>query len=106
MSGEEAPRARDVFVNRNLRMGSVELIGFDMDYTLAIYHMRRLEQLSFDMTLAKLVGQYGYTPVIGHLLYDHHFVMRGLAVDRVTRQHPEDGSVRARGARRGTGCGR
>ncbi|MBN1205043.1 MAG: HAD-IG family 5'-nucleotidase [Myxococcaceae bacterium] len=79
----EAPRARDVFVNRNLRMSTVELIGFDMDYTLAIYHMRRLEQLSFDMTLAKLVGEYGYNPVIGHLLYDHHFVMRGLAVDRV-----------------------
>jgi 5'-nucleotidase len=79
----DAPRARDVFVNRNLRMSTVELIGFDMDYTLAIYHMRRLEQLSFDMTLAKLVGEYGYNPVIGHLLYDHHFVMRGLAVDRV-----------------------
>ncbi|MFL5350054.1 MAG: HAD-IG family 5'-nucleotidase [Hyalangium sp.] len=79
----EVPRARDVFVNRNLRMSSIELVGFDMDYTLAIYHMRRLEQLSFDMTLAKLVGEYGYNPVIGHLLYDHHFVMRGLAVDRV-----------------------
>ncbi|XXF81349.1 HAD-IG family 5'-nucleotidase [Myxococcaceae bacterium GXIMD 01537] len=74
--------ARDIFVNRNLRMSSVELIGFDMDYTLAIYHMRRLEQLSYDMTLAKLVSEYGYPPVIGHLLYDHHFVMRGLAVDR------------------------
>jgi 5'-nucleotidase len=81
---EEAPRARDVFVNRNLRMGAIDLIGFDMDYTLAIYHMRRLEQLSFDMTLARLVSQYGYPPVIGHLLYDHHFVMRGLAVDRQT----------------------
>ncbi len=40
-----------VFVNRNLRMADIELVGFDMDYTLAIYHMRRLEQLSFDMTL-------------------------------------------------------
>ncbi|WP_164020163.1 HAD-IG family 5'-nucleotidase [Pyxidicoccus trucidator] len=77
------PRAREVFVNRNLRMSSVELIGFDMDYTLAIYHMRRLEQLSFDMTLAKLVTEYGYPPVVGGLLYDHHFVMRGLAVDRL-----------------------
>ncbi|SDE75840.1 HAD-IG family 5'-nucleotidase [Myxococcus virescens] len=76
-------RARDIFVNRNLRMASVELFGFDMDYTLAIYHMRRLEQLSFDMTLAKLVSEYGYPPVVGGLLYDHHFVMRGLAVDRV-----------------------
>ena len=39
------PRARDIFVNRNLRMSGIELVGFDMDYTLAIYHMRRLEQL-------------------------------------------------------------
>ncbi|MDC0706857.1 HAD-IG family 5'-nucleotidase [Stigmatella sp. ncwal1] len=81
---QDTPRARDVFVNRNLRMASIDLIGFDMDYTLAIYHMRRLEQLSFDMTLTKLVSDYGYPPVVGGLLYDHHFVMRGLAVDRAT----------------------
>ncbi|NOK17452.1 HAD-IG family 5'-nucleotidase [Corallococcus carmarthensis] len=79
----QVPHARDVFVNRNLRMDHVELIGFDMDYTLAIYHMRRLEQLSFDMTIAKLISEYGYPPFVGGLLYDHHFVMRGLAVDRV-----------------------
>ena len=76
------PRARDIFVNRNLRMAGVELIGFDMDYTLAIYHMRRLEQLAYDMTLAKLVSERGYPSVVGQLQYDHHFVMRGLAVDK------------------------
>jgi HAD superfamily 5'-nucleotidase-like hydrolase len=76
------PRARDIFVNRNLRMAGVELIGFDMDYTLAIYHMRRLEQLAYDMTLARLVSERGYPTVIGQLQYDHHFVMRGLAVDK------------------------
>jgi HAD superfamily 5'-nucleotidase-like hydrolase len=78
----KVPRARDIFVNRNLRMSSIDCIGFDMDYTLAIYHLRRLEQLSFDMTLAKLVSDRGYPPVIGQLQYDHHFVMRGLAVDK------------------------
>ncbi|WNG47469.1 HAD-IG family 5'-nucleotidase [Archangium minus] len=78
----EVPRARDIFVNRNLRMTSVELIGFDMDYTLAIYHMRRLEQLAYDMTIAKLVSERGYPSVIGQLQYDHHFVIRGLAVDK------------------------
>jgi len=76
-------RARDIFVNRNLRMSGIELVGFDMDYTLAIYHMRRLEQLAYDMTLAKLIGERGYPPVVGNLQYDHHFVMRGLAVDKV-----------------------
>ncbi|MBM7116554.1 HAD-IG family 5'-nucleotidase [Archangium primigenium] len=75
-------RARDIFVNRNLRMSGIELVGFDMDYTLAIYHMRRLEQLAYDMTLAKLICERGYPSVIGHLQYDHHFVMRGLAVDK------------------------
>ncbi len=78
-----ALHARDVFVNRNLRMAGIELIGFDMDYTLAIYHMRRLEQLAYDMTLAKLVSEKGYPAVVGQLQYDHHFVMRGLAVDKV-----------------------
>ena len=28
-------------------MDEIELIGFDMDYTLAIYHLRQLEQLAF-----------------------------------------------------------
>ncbi|WPB82469.1 HAD-IG family 5'-nucleotidase [Archangium violaceum] len=78
----QVPRARDIFVNRNLRMAGVDLIGFDMDYTLAIYHMRRLEQLAYDMTLAKLVSERGYPTAIGQLQYDHHFVMRGLAVDK------------------------
>jgi HAD superfamily 5'-nucleotidase-like hydrolase len=76
-------RARQIFVNRNLRMSRIELVGFDMDYTLAIYHMRRIEQLSFDMTLAKLVSEYGYPPEIAQVQYDHQFVMRGLAVDKL-----------------------
>jgi len=79
----EAPYERRIFTNRDLNFDSIAIIGFDMDYTLAIYHMRRLEQLSFDMTLAKLITEYRYPPLVGHLLYDHHFVMRGLAVDRV-----------------------
>lgn len=79
----EIGRSREVFVNRNMRMANVELIGFDMDYTLAIYHMRRIEQLSFDMTLQRLVSQLGYPSQISQVQYDHSFVMRGLMVDKV-----------------------
>ncbi|MDQ3264235.1 MAG: HAD-IG family 5'-nucleotidase [Myxococcota bacterium] len=79
----ETGRSREVFVNRNMRMSNVELIGFDMDYTLAIYHMRRIEQLSFDMTLERLVSQLGYPAQISQIQYDHSFVMRGLMVDKV-----------------------
>jgi HAD superfamily 5'-nucleotidase-like hydrolase len=78
----EIERARQIFVNRNLRMSKIDLIGFDMDYTLAIYHMRRIEQLSFDMTLKRLIEHHGYSPEISGVLYDHQFVMRGLAVDK------------------------
>ena len=63
-------------------MEKVALVGFDMDYTLAIYHMRRIEQLSFDMTLAKLISDYDYPLDIGLIHYDHHFGMRGLVVDK------------------------
>ncbi len=82
---EKSPieRARAVFVNRNLRMAHIGLVGFDMDYTLAIYHMRRIEQLSFDMTLAKLVAEYGYPEEVGEIHYDHQFVMRGTVVDKL-----------------------
>ena len=74
--------ARGIYVNRNLRMARIEIIGFDMDYTLAIYHMRRIEQLSFDMTLARLVSEYRYPAEVGQIHYDHEFGMRGLLVDK------------------------
>src|SRR5260370_19486558 len=70
-------RARQIFVNRNLRMSRIELVGFDMDYTLPIYHIRRIEQLSFDTTLAKLVSEHSYPPEIAQVQCDHQFVMRG-----------------------------
>jgi HAD superfamily 5'-nucleotidase-like hydrolase len=75
-------RARQVFVNRNLRMSTIELVGFDMDYTLAIYHQRRIEQLSFELTLQKLVDSYGYPPDILQIPYDFHFAIRGLFIDK------------------------
>jgi 5'-nucleotidase len=80
----EVDRAREIFVNRNLRMDKIELVGFDMDYTLAIYHLRRIEQLSFEMTQAKLVSHYGYPDAIRELPYDHLMGMRGIAVDKLS----------------------
>ena len=76
------PRSRQIYVNRNLKMANVSAVGFDMDYTLAIYHLRRIEQLSFDMTVAKLISKFGYPEEIAQIKYDHSFVMRGLFVDK------------------------
>jgi HAD superfamily 5'-nucleotidase-like hydrolase len=79
----DTPPPREVFVNRNLHLGNVELIGFDMDYTLAIYHQRRLELLSYDMTVERLVTHHGYPEQLRQVPYDHQFVQRGLFVDKV-----------------------
>lgn len=78
----DTPPPRQVFVNRSLHLADVELIGFDMDYTLAIYHQRRLETLSYDMTVERLVTAGGYPPEIRGIPYDHLFVQRGLFVDK------------------------
>ena len=64
-------------------MSKVELVGFDMDYTLAIYHMRRIEQLSFEMTLERMISERGYPKALTSLTYDHAFGMRGLVVDKL-----------------------
>ncbi len=79
----EVPRARQIFVNRNLRMDRVEAVGFDMDYTLALYHLRRLETLAFQMTLGRMVEAHGYPVEIGAIAYDPAFVIRGLVIDKL-----------------------
>jgi 5'-nucleotidase len=79
----EVPRARQIFVNRNLRMDKVELVGFDMDYTLAMYHLQRLEELAFGMTLARMISALAYPAQIGALRYDPAFVCRGLVMDKL-----------------------
>jgi HAD superfamily 5'-nucleotidase-like hydrolase len=79
----EVPRAREVFVNRNLRMDRIEAVGFDMDYTIAMYHLQRLETLAFRMTLARMIDALGYPPSVGALQYDPEFVIRGVVVDKL-----------------------
>ncbi len=78
----DIPRRLRVFCNRNLRMDQVEMIGFDMDYTLALYHQDKLEELSTELTLGKLVEQHGYPAEIRTLTYDPRWAIRGLMVDR------------------------
>jgi len=80
--GLELPRSRQIYTNRNLRMDAISMIGFDMDYTLAVYSMRQIEELAFQFTLDRLVQKKGYPEEIRALRYDHEFVIRGLVVDK------------------------
>jgi len=81
--GALAPsRVRRIYVNRNLRLDQVDAVGFDMDYTLAIYQLREMESLAFRMTLARMIEQLRYPEEIRDLQYDREFVIRGLVVDK------------------------
>jgi HAD superfamily 5'-nucleotidase-like hydrolase len=74
-------RADRVFVNRNLRMTGIEWVGFDMDYTLAIYRQQAMDALSIELTAERLVRR-GYPAYLTRLSYDTRFPIRGLLIDR------------------------
>ncbi len=78
----DVSRARRIFCNRNLKMANIELIGFDMDYTLALYQQDQLERLSIELTLRKLVENHGYEEEIHGLTYDPRLAIRGVVIDR------------------------
>ncbi|MBI5498199.1 MAG: HAD-IG family 5'-nucleotidase [Deltaproteobacteria bacterium] len=73
---------RQVFVNRNLDLSQVSWVGFDMDYTLAIYKRLPMEELQYQLTMEKLITKKGYPAEIRNLPYDLPFVIRGLVVDK------------------------
>ena len=75
------PRADRVFVNRDLRLSGVDWVGFDMDYTLAIYRQERMDALSVELTVERLIKR-GYPTALKELVYDTRFPIRGLLVDR------------------------
>ena len=77
----DVSRKHRVFCNRNLKMTTVDIIGFDMDYTLALYQQERLEHLSIELTLAKLIKNLGYPSEIETLHYDSKLAIRGMVVD-------------------------
>jgi HAD superfamily 5'-nucleotidase-like hydrolase len=80
--GLDLPHSRQIYTNRSLRLDGISMVGFDMDYTLAVYSMRNIEELAFRMTLQRLVEKKGYPAAIARLQYDHEFVIRGLVVDK------------------------
>ena len=82
--GRDVPPPRQVFVNRNLRMDKVEVVGFDMDYTLAVYQLLHLEELAFELTLERMVRDRGWPDRLRQLRYDAEFVIRGLVIDKLT----------------------
>src|SRR5688500_13910170 len=74
--------AQAVYTNRDLDLSQIKLVGFDMDYTLAIYKKQPMEQLQYDLTVERLIQRAGYPVAIRTLTYDPTFIVRGLILDK------------------------
>ncbi|MBZ0117886.1 MAG: HAD-IG family 5'-nucleotidase [Sandaracinaceae bacterium] len=77
----DLPSRRRVYVNRSLRFDLVGMVGFDMDYTLAIYRQDEMDRLSVEATANKLV-ELGYPERVRAMPYRTDFPIRGLLIDR------------------------
>jgi len=75
------PAGRRVYCNRNLRLDQVKAVGFDMDYTLAVYRQAEMDRLSIEATVSKLVDR-GYPEELLSMKYRTDFPIRGLLIDR------------------------
>ncbi|MCA9540966.1 MAG: HAD-IG family 5'-nucleotidase [Myxococcales bacterium] len=84
---DESPQSdptRRIYANRNLDLSRVDVIGFDMDYTLAPYHQHAMDELSIRMTVDKLIKNRGYPEELRTVVLDHAFIIRGLMIDKET----------------------
>jgi 5'-nucleotidase len=80
--GSHVPeRARRIFCNRNIRLDQIDWVGFDMDYTLAVYDQPKMDRLTILAALPKLIAR-GYPESLCDVDYVLDFAMRGLVVDR------------------------
>jgi 5'-nucleotidase len=76
------PPGRQVFANRDLRFDQIDMIGFDMDYTLLSYLRVPMESLAHRLTVDRLINKRGYPEALREKPYDPEFVIRGLVVDK------------------------
>ena len=74
-------RHRRIFCNRNLRMSDLTWVGFDMDYTLAIYNQQEMDELSIKATVEKLIAR-GYPDWVRSIPKRTEFPVRGLLIDK------------------------
>jgi 5'-nucleotidase len=79
--GPGIARASRVFCNRDLRMSQIAWVGFDMDYTLAIYDQPEMDRLSIEATIKKLIGR-GYPDFVAEIPHALDFPVRGLLIDK------------------------
>ena len=79
---QDFPPHRRVFTNRNLRLESIQAIGFDMDHTLAVYNTENFDRLCFEMAIERLIAIKGFPEAIRAVEWRPAAAIRGLIVDK------------------------
>jgi HAD superfamily 5'-nucleotidase-like hydrolase len=75
------PPEKRVYVNRNLRLGGIKAVGFDLDHTLAHYDPHPVGRLAYHATLAKLIENLGYPEDTAEIPFEPDSAVRGLVID-------------------------
>jgi len=73
-----APPERRIFCNRTLNLRGIRAIGYDLDYTLAHYHVAEWERTSFEHLRRKLLAR-GWP--VEEARFDLHAYQVGLILD-------------------------
>ncbi|XP_038979073.1 5'-nucleotidase domain-containing protein DDB_G0275467 isoform X2 [Phoenix dactylifera] len=73
---------KGIYVNKNLRLDTIQVYGFDYDYTLAHYS-ENLQSLIYDLAKKHLVNELKYPESCLQFEYDPTFPIRGLYYDRL-----------------------
>ncbi|MBL4819085.1 MAG: HAD-IG family 5'-nucleotidase [Deltaproteobacteria bacterium] len=73
---------RTIYTNRTLDLNEIKAVGFDMDYTLANYHKKSMENLQYKQTIDYLVKKLNYPATLYQLNYDSSLSIRGLVLDK------------------------
>lgn len=71
-----------IYVNKNLRLDTIQVYGFDYDYTLAHYSSD-LQSLIYDLAKNYLVNELKYPESCLQFEYDPTFPIRGLYYDKL-----------------------
>ncbi|HET6330975.1 MAG TPA: HAD-IG family 5'-nucleotidase [Holophagaceae bacterium] len=78
---DRLPPSKKVFALRNLPLGEIRAIGFDMDYTLARYRSPEIDELAYRKAIRLLVRERAYPLWLLEAPYDPDFAVRGLVLD-------------------------
>ncbi len=80
---EAVAKPYQIYCNRDLNFAEVDAVGFDMDYTLAVYDQEAIDRLSVDLTVERLIEHRGYPESLRSIEPRPEFAIRGLVIDRV-----------------------